>query len=164
MSGGSRRFQLGVGALAVGALANVAILEMTPLSSWPFRPHDNASLLELVETEQRSLAFDHAFYLELREVGVGLTLVAEEGLLDPVSVDGLADMELAIAPTPEGLEPSAITALDGLAGSVRLSDDGPTIDYLVVAPGPDERRMRVLIVGDTLVAVGERLLETLVTP
>lgn len=148
----------------VGVIANLAFLGMTPAGSWPFRPHDNASLLELVETEQRSLARDHAFYLELRPVGVGLVLVAEEGLLDPVSVDGLADMDLAIVPPAAGVDASSIAMLDGLSGSIRLSDDAPTIDYLIVAPDPDERRMRVLMIDDTLVAVGERHLESLVTP
>jgi hypothetical protein len=160
----SRRLRLGVGALVLGVVANVAFLPLTPLSSWPYRPHDNASLLELVETEQRSLALDHAFYLELRMVGAGLTLVAEEGMLDPVSVDGLADMTLAIAAPIEGLETSTLSGLDGLVGSVRPTDDAPTVDYLIVAPDPDDRRMRVLMVDDTLVAVGERRLESLVTP
>ena len=164
MSERPRPYRLGMGALLVGVIANLVFLSTTPLVSWPVRPHDNDSLLELVETEQRSLARDHAFYLELRTVAGGLTLVAEEGVLDPVSVDGLADMDLAIAAPAAGVDASSIAMLDGLSGSIRLSDDDSDTAYLIVAPDPDERRMRVLMIDDTLVAVGERHLESLVTP
>jgi hypothetical protein len=164
MSQRSRRYWLGVGALLIGVITNIALLRLTPDGGMPFRSHDNASLLELVETEQLSLALDHAFYLELRAVGAGLTLVAEDGLLDPVSVDGLADMTLAIAGPLEPVEASAISALEGRVGSVRPTDDADTMDYLIVEPDPDDTRMRVLVAEGTLVVVGATQFENLVTP
>lgn len=148
----SRRLRLTVGALAAGALANAAILVDTPGGSLPFRPHDDDSLLHLVETEQRSLRLEHGFYLHLNSVAGDGALITDVEAIDPTFVDGLADMTLiartAALPMP-GIE------LDGLSGTLQATDGSTEIEYVIVPPPPGETRMHASIVDGRVVVVPE---------
>ncbi len=160
----SRSRTLFVAALGFATLANVLFLVDTPPTSFPFRPHADPALPHLVETEQRSLEEQFGFYLDLNEVAAGRTLVVDRETVDPILVDGIADMHLIEDQPDEMLDPAVLLSLEGSEGVTRLGDDGPLLEYVVVAPDPSEVRIRLVQTDGTLFAVGERRLNELIAP
>jgi hypothetical protein len=159
-----RRFGLVAGAFLLAATTNIVLTLLSPTSSLPFRPHDDDSLQHLVDTEQKSLHLEHAFYLDLGSVGAGRTLIAEEGLLDPVFVDGLADMSLALGPSRDITDGDRLLSLTGATGQVIPTAGSATFDYLILAPAEEDELMYAFMVGETLVVAGESALDQLAAP
>lgn len=161
---GPRRFGLVTGAFLLATVTNIVLTLLSPTSSIPFRPHDDDSLQHLVDTEQRSLHLEHAFYLDLGSVAGGRTLIAEEGLLDPVFVDGLADMSLALGPSRDITEGERLLSLPGATGLVIPTAGAATIEYLILAPAQEDESVYAFMVGETLVVAGESALDQLAPP
>lgn len=152
----NRRYRLTMGALVAGTVANAAILLGTPPTSLPFRPHADDSLLHLVETEQKSLRPEHAFYLELNEVAGDGALVTDIAIIDPTFVDGLADMTLI---SREASPPAPGVTLDGFSGVLLSTDESTESEYVIVPPPPGEDRMHASVIAGRIVVVAESMTE-----
>jgi hypothetical protein len=78
------------------AAANLVLLAFLPLSGWPIRAHDDASLTHLVRTEQPSVDRRFGFYLELDDATDGGVLIVPSGsFVEPELASGFADFQVS---------------------------------------------------------------------
>ena len=155
----SRRIRLATLLIGISVATNLALIVVGPVTARPFLAHEDPSLRHLVETEQVSLADGHLFYLDLREVAAGLTLVTDVAEVDVLYVDGLSDMTLEVATLDHPVDVAGLLELPGIDGTVVPATGAEPIDYLIVEPDESESRLWLVSGPGTWVVIGEHALE-----